>query len=76
MIASRLLDLLRELVEIESPSGSPGTAAVSQRVGRELEDLGASVELFDGGHLRAELSSRRCRSGSTANGRTARAATT
>jgi glutamate carboxypeptidase len=55
MIASRLLDLLRELVEIESPSGSPGAAAVSQRMAQELDALGASVELFDGGHLRAEL---------------------
>jgi glutamate carboxypeptidase len=56
MIAPRLLDLLRELVEIESPSGSTGTAAVSRRIAAELHDLGATVELLDGGHLRAELS--------------------
>ena len=50
-----MLELLRELVEIESPSYSVGTRAVSERVGRELEALGASVTLLDGGHLRAEL---------------------
>src|SRR4051812_6066114 len=49
------LDLLRELVEIESPSGSEGAAAVSRRMGEELERLGADVRLIDGGHLRAEL---------------------
>jgi len=50
-----MIDLLRALVEIESPSGSPGTAAVSQLIGAELEQLGADVSLLDGGHLRAEL---------------------
>jgi glutamate carboxypeptidase len=50
-----MLELLRELVEIESPSFSPGTRAMSERIGRELERLGAAVELLDGGHLRAEL---------------------
>jgi glutamate carboxypeptidase len=50
-----MLELLRELVEIESPSYSPGTRAVAERMARELEPLGASVSLLDGGHLRAEL---------------------
>jgi glutamate carboxypeptidase len=50
-----VLELLRELVEIESPSYSPGTRAVSERLARELEPLGAAVTLLDGGHLRAEL---------------------
>jgi glutamate carboxypeptidase len=55
MADPRLLELLRALVEIESPSGSPGAAGVSRRVGAELAELGATVELLDGGHLRAEL---------------------
>jgi glutamate carboxypeptidase len=50
--------LLAELVEIESPSLSPGARAVSERLARELEPLGATVELLDGGHLRAELPGR------------------
>ena len=55
MSRPRHLELLRELVEIESPSGSPGAEAVSRRLGVELEQLGATVALLDGGHLRAEL---------------------
>lgn len=55
MSQPRHVDLLRELVEIESPSGSPGTEAVSRRLGAELEELGATVVVFEGGHLRAEL---------------------
>jgi glutamate carboxypeptidase len=52
---ARLVELLRELVEIESPSGSPGASAVSRRIAHELESLGGDAELLDGGHLRAEL---------------------
>jgi glutamate carboxypeptidase len=55
VIEARLVELLRELVEIESPSGSPGVSAVSARIAQELESLGGDVELLDGGHLRAEL---------------------
>jgi len=55
MSRPRHLELLRELVEMESPSGSPGAEAVSRRLGVELEQLGAKVVLLDGGHLRAEL---------------------
>src|SRR5205085_6049468 len=52
---SAVLELLRELVEIESPSYSPGTRAVAERVARELEPLGATVVIDDGGHLGGEL---------------------
>jgi glutamate carboxypeptidase len=50
-----MLDLVRELVEIESPTGSAGVRAVSERLACELEPLGARVELLAGDHLRAEL---------------------
>jgi glutamate carboxypeptidase len=49
------LELLRALVEIESPTYSPGTLDVARRMGAELEELGAAVELLEGAHLRAEL---------------------
>ena len=55
MVETRLVELLRELVEIESPTGSPGVRAVASRVGEELERLGAETTLLKGGHLRAEL---------------------
>ena len=47
--------LLRELVELESPTYSPGVRAVAEFMRGELESLGADVELLDGDHLRAEL---------------------
>jgi glutamate carboxypeptidase len=48
-------DLLRELVEIESPTGhAEGVRAVAQRVARELEQQGAETR-FRGDHLLAEL---------------------
>ena len=50
------IDLLRELVEIESPTYTPGVRRVAERFGAELEELGADVTLLDGDHLRAELS--------------------
>jgi glutamate carboxypeptidase len=49
------LDLLRELVEIESPTYSPGVRTAAERMARELEALGARVELLPGDHLRADL---------------------
>ena len=55
MIEPRLVELLREFVEIESPAYSPGVAAVAARVGAELEQFGAEVTALEGGHLRAEL---------------------
>jgi glutamate carboxypeptidase len=52
------VELLQELVELESPSGSPGTRAVALRVAEELERLGADTELLAGNHVRAELAGR------------------
>lgn len=50
------LELLRELVEIESPTYGPGVRAVAERVAVELRALGAEVALLGPeGHLRAEL---------------------
>ena len=45
-MSDRALDLLRQLVEIESPTGSPGVRAVSERVAAELEALGGAAS-FD-----------------------------
>ena len=51
-------DLLRELVEIESPTGfSEGLQAVAERVGEELQALGGEARLV-GDHLRADLPGR------------------
>lgn len=50
-----MLELLRELVEIESPTYSPGVRAVADRLGSELAALGAEVEIYPGDHLRADL---------------------
>ena len=47
-----MIELLRELVEIESPTGD--TAEIQVRVERELRELGARVEVR-GDHLYAEL---------------------
>ena len=55
MIDASVTDLLRELVEIESPTYTPGVRAVALRLGEELEALGADVALWEGDHLRAEL---------------------
>ena len=51
-----MIDLLRELVEIESPTYSPGVRAVAERVARELERLDARVQVLEGDHVLAELS--------------------
>jgi glutamate carboxypeptidase len=48
-------ELLRELVEIESPTYSSGVRRLAERMARELAGLGAQVSLVGGGHLRAEL---------------------
>jgi glutamate carboxypeptidase len=50
-----LIELLRELVELESPSYSPGVRQVAERLGAELEALGARLRLHEGDHLVAEL---------------------
>ena len=49
------LSLLRELVEIESPTYSPGVRDVAARMAEELEALGGSVRILDGDHVVAEL---------------------
>jgi glutamate carboxypeptidase len=49
------VELLQELVEIESPSYSPGVRRVAEVCGRELEALGATTCFVDGDHLVAEL---------------------
>ena len=55
MASDPLVDLLRELVELESPSYSPGVREVADRMGVELEAFGARVRLHEGDHLVAEL---------------------
>jgi glutamate carboxypeptidase len=50
-----LLDLLRELVEIESPTYSVGVRRVAEVCAHELEVLGARTSLLDDDHLGAEL---------------------
>jgi glutamate carboxypeptidase len=49
------VDLLRELVEIESPTYSPGVRRVAERLAEELAGLGATVEFRGEDHLVAEL---------------------
>lgn len=52
---SEPLTLLRELVEIESPTYSPGVRAVAARMAGELEALGGDVRVLDGEHVVADL---------------------
>ena len=49
-----IIALLRDLVELESPTGDPGVRAVAERMAGELAALGADVR-FLGDHVRAEL---------------------
>jgi glutamate carboxypeptidase len=49
------LSLLRELVEIESPTYSPGVRRVAARMADELDALGGDVRILDGDHVVAEL---------------------
>jgi glutamate carboxypeptidase len=51
---SERLDLLRELVETESPTYSDGVRQVAERMAYELEALGSTVEILDRCHVRAE----------------------
>jgi glutamate carboxypeptidase len=53
-----VLTLLRELVEIESPTYSPGVRAVAERMAYELQGLGAVVEILENDHVVAELDGR------------------
>ena len=50
-----MVGLLQEIVEIESPTYSPGCRDVAVRMGEELEALGARIDLLEDDHLRAEL---------------------
>jgi glutamate carboxypeptidase len=50
-----MVSLLGELVEIESPTYSPGVRRVAERTAVELERLGARVAFLDGDHVRADL---------------------
>jgi glutamate carboxypeptidase len=51
----QVLDLLRELVEIESPTYSSGVRRVAELCARELEAFGAQTRFLDGDHLVAEF---------------------
>jgi glutamate carboxypeptidase len=48
-----VIELLRELVEIESPTGD--TAAMRDRMAAELRVLGGEVSVVDGEHVRADF---------------------
>jgi glutamate carboxypeptidase len=54
-MASEPLELLRDLVEIESPTYSPGVRRVATRMAEELEALGGSIRILEGDHVVAEL---------------------
>jgi glutamate carboxypeptidase len=55
MDGKAMLSLLQRLVEIESPTGSPGVSEVAEVMAEELRARGARASLLEGGHLRAEL---------------------
>src|SRR2546430_14195746 len=55
ILSTTLIDLLRELVEIESPTGE--TRDLGERLAAELEALGGRVEWF-GEHVRADFGGR------------------
>jgi glutamate carboxypeptidase len=54
-MATELLTLLREIVEIESPTYSPGVRRVAARMAEELDAMGATVAIDDDDHVVAEL---------------------
>jgi glutamate carboxypeptidase len=49
------VELLRQLVEIESPTYSDGVGRVAARFAEDLDVLGAECRLLEGDHLVAEL---------------------
>jgi glutamate carboxypeptidase len=53
--ADAAVSLLRRLVEIESPTGSPGVRDVAEVLASELRERGAEAVVLDGNHLRADL---------------------
>ena len=55
MIESRLVDLLRDLVEIESPTHTSGVRAAAERMAAELGALGGATTILDDNHLRADF---------------------
>ena len=55
MDAAAAVSLLRQLVEIESPTGSAGVVEVAEMMGAELGERGARASILPGGHLRADL---------------------
>lgn len=58
MGAEQMTALLRELVEIESPTYSHGVCAVAERLARELSALGGTVQVLEGDHVLSELPGR------------------
>jgi glutamate carboxypeptidase len=52
------VSLLQRLVEIESPTSSPGVVAVAEVMAAELRARGAETAVLDGGHLLAQLPGR------------------
>lgn len=54
-MSSEPLTLLRELVEIESPTYSPGVGRMAERMAEELRALGGDVRILEGDHVVAEL---------------------
>jgi glutamate carboxypeptidase len=54
-MAPEPLALLRDLVEIESPTYSPGVHRVAARMAGELEALGGCVRMLERDHVVAEL---------------------
>jgi glutamate carboxypeptidase len=55
MDRSAASSLLQRLVEIESPTGSPGVVRVAELMAAELAARGATTSLLEGAHLRADL---------------------
>ena len=55
MNADAAISLLRQLVEIESPTGSAGVREVAEVMAGELRARGAEATVLDGGHVRADL---------------------
>src|SRR5207342_3456568 len=49
------ITLLRELVEIESPTYSAGVRRVAERMAEELEELGGAVRMLEGDPVVADL---------------------
>lgn len=49
------LALLRRLVEIESPTGSPGVLGVARVMAGELRQRGGEATVLDGHHVRADF---------------------